>query len=500
MQCRHHPVCPGCPMMGVPYEDQLARKRERIAAAFARYPHLRLPAPTEVAPAAFTEGYRHRLKLPVDLRGDKVAIGLYDPKTHDVLNTPDCPVLEPGLRAALAEVVAWMKGRNGIHSVDLRRSSATGELQIVLACRGGELHGGSRGVKALMDRVPGLVSVAVSQADRHRKRVIGSAPQMVAGEPAIEETIGETRYRLYPGAFFQVDPRNATWIHDRVRDFVGDARRVLDLYAGVGAYALMLAPGRDKVVAVEEVRQAAEAARAMAPDNVQIIAAKVEQLNLDERYDAVILNPARRGSDPKTLAAVARLATRLVYVSCGPETLARDLDVLAAHGMHVAETAAVDLFPQTPEVETVVRLERGAPLTDWAVPGGRATGPWNAQWSGAKGRPHRAIALVMGDTGPNGQLPSGRFRQLGIVATHSLVRIDFEGPLVQVLAALSRAGHPVAGREPRSARFFAEKVGLVRPFVHVERAGKAVAPLHGDLAEALVGLGAAPIVLARAGL
>jgi hypothetical protein len=134
------------------------------------------------------------------------------------------------------------------------------------------------------------------------------------------------------------------------------------------------------------------------------------------------------------------------------------------------------------------------------VQGGVATGPWQGNWSGAKGRPKRVLALVLGDTGGYGHLPGAKFRRIGLVATHSLIRIDLDGPLVPALSALAKQRHPVAGRDPRTARFFAEKVGLVRPFVHVERAGDATAPLHGDLVEALIGLGADPSTLKRAGI
>ncbi len=221
-------------------------------------------------------------------------------------------------------------------------------------------------------------------------------------------------------------------------------------------------------------------------------------------FDAVILNPARRGSDPHSLAMVARLAPKVVYVSCGPETLARDLDCLAAHGLRVKEVAPLDLFPQTPEVEAVVCLERGPALQQFEVPGGRAQGPWlgndGPTGSGALGRPSRALALVIGDPGEAGQLPGGRFRRIGIVATHALIRIDVEGGrLMPCLSALARAGHPVAGRHAPTDRFFGEKAGLLRPFLHIERAGTATAPLHGDLRHALRALGAHPRIIERAG-
>ncbi|MCB9682792.1 MAG: RNA methyltransferase, partial [Alphaproteobacteria bacterium] len=95
MHCVHHPTCPGCPLLDLPYADQLVAKRDRLVQAVAPYPHLGLPPVPTVRAAPRTEGYRTRLKLPVDVRGRRVAIGLYDGATHAVLDTPTCPVLTP---------------------------------------------------------------------------------------------------------------------------------------------------------------------------------------------------------------------------------------------------------------------------------------------------------------------------------------------------------------------------------------------------------------------
>ena len=498
MRCPHRPLCPGCPLAEASYPDQLQKKQERLARAFARYPHL--PAAPEVIPAQHTEGYRHRLKLPVRVDGPRVAVGLYDSAGTRVLDTPDCPVLEPGLRAGLQGVRAWLSGRSEVHSIDLRRSQATGELQLVLAVKGGtDVPGGRKALTRLTESLPHLASIAVSRADPDGKRVMGAAPRLVWGKATIEEKIGDTRYRLHPGAFFQVDPRQAETLHRLVKAAVGDAQSVLDLYSGVGAYALMLAPGRRRVLAVEEVPQAARAAAELAPRNMEVRGVRVEDLDVSEPFDSVILNPARRGSDPRVLVRAASLARHMVYVSCGPETLARDLDILAAHGMRVRTVSAIDLFPQTPEVETVVFLERGPEIRQWAVPSGRAQGPWHDGPSGAVGQPERVVALVLGETPPSGSVPGGRFRRVAMVASHSLIRIELQGPLAPALAVFARQGHPVAGQDPRTARFFSEKAGLVRPFLHVERAGGAVAPLHGDLGAALDALGAPSETVSRGG-
>lgn len=477
-------------MMGRPYASQLVTKRERLDTALARYPHLALPEPGPIVAAATVAAYRHRLKLPVEVGVDRVSIGLYGPN-HRVLDTPDCPVLAEPLRAALPPILDWLRGRPSVHSLDLRVSRATGELMLVVACAHGQLPGGPHAARELRRRVPQLASVAVSRADPDGKRVMGRAPQVVAGKEFIEERVGRTSYRLHPGAFFQVDPAQAEVLHDWVAGFVGDANTVLDLYAGVGAYGLMLAPGRQRVVLVEEVPQAAAGAAAVAPPNVQIVTSKVEDAAFTDRFDAVILNPARRGSDLRTLAQIAAITDRLVYVSCGPETLARDLDILAAFGLRVENIVPVDLFPQTPEVETVVKLVRGPPVVRWRGPGGFAHSPWvDRRASGAVGRPTRALVLVLGETRPRGTLDGATYERVGFVAGHSLLRLTLRTTLARAMAGLKARGHAIAGKDPRTAAFFAEKGGLVRPFVHVEAdVDGNVVPLHGDLAEAVDALG-----------
>lgn len=456
MQCPHS-RCPGCPQRALPYPEQLVRKQRRLEEAVGLFPHL--PRPASILGSAHTEAYRHRLKLPIH-HGKRVSIGLYD--RGRVLNTPDCPVLTEPLRRGLDTILPWLEGKRRIHSLDLRVSQATGELQAVFAAAQGKLPGGTRAAQKLVDA--GITSVAVSTADPQGKRVMGRKPTVVAGTPTIEERIGTTAYDILPGAFFQTDPRQAALLQQLVADAVGDAAVVLDLYAGVGAYALALADRCERVIAVEEVPQAAAAARRRAPPNVKVITCRVEDLKLDERIDVAILNPARRGSDPASLGRIARLARRIVYVSCGPETLARDLDVLANHGMRTRTLQPLDLFPQTEEVETIAVVERGKPIV----------GPWKTgRPSGARGRPRTTIALMIGRVRARHGV-----QVLAEVATHSLVRCS------------ERPRGAIAGSHAATQRFFREKAGLHRPFVHVLESDRERVGLHGDLVLALRALGA----------
>lgn len=506
MNCRHHPSCPGCPLMGVPYSEQLSTKRARLLRALRRYPHvvghIDLDA-VVVRPAVREEGYRHRLKLPVQKGRNGVSIGLYAEDGRTVVNTPDCPVLAAPLREAMPALATWLAHRDGVHSIDLRVSGQSGDIQAVLACRGGELDGGARAARDLVRLIPRLTSLAVSRADKAARKVMGAAPRVMAGSQRISEKIGATTLSVHPGAFLQVDPLNAVQLHEMVAAHVGSAKRVLDLYSGVGAYGRMLArDGGRSVVAVEEVSAAVRSARHEAPRNFHILEGKVEDV-LDRpelaTADVAVLNPARKGSEPSVLRAMAARVERVVFVSCGPEALARDLDVLAASGMKVRSIEALDLFPQTAEVEAVVHLERARPLQSWAVTGGQATHPWAGRPSGALGKATELIALVIGDPGERGRSSTGAWRRLGLVAGHAVLALRPTAHPRRQLDELARNGHPLAGQHGSTDRFFAEKAGLQRPFLHVSRAGGAVAPLHGDLVTALVSLGATPGLLERAG-
>ncbi len=174
MQCPHHPTCPGCAFMGLEGSEQLQRKRRRITAAFRRYEHL--PNAPAVRQALHTEAYRHRVKLPVGRHRNRVFTGLFDRRTGRVLNTPDCPVATPAIQRALGALQIWLRDHTEVHAIDLRESSATGELALLLATDQGRLRRRDHAMRQLRQALPRLASVALSTADPERKRVMGTDP------------------------------------------------------------------------------------------------------------------------------------------------------------------------------------------------------------------------------------------------------------------------------------------------------------------------------------
>ncbi|MBI4614478.1 MAG: 23S rRNA (uracil(1939)-C(5))-methyltransferase RlmD [Planctomycetes bacterium] len=525
--------CPGCPARDSSYAEQLEKKRSRLLAALARFPSLAGLAVEPIVPSPHITGYRHRAKLPVLECEGQVHLGLFAATGHRVLDTPECPVLAPALREALSTLREFLAARGlaapegPVAAIDARLSSTTGEIQLALACRDGSLPGGEEAARELLAAVPGLTSVALSRADPRGVRVLGSQPRVLAGSPSIEEKIGGVSLGLEPGAFFQVDPRRAAVLVGLVAGALSGCRRILDVYCGAGTYALALASRAEEVLGLDEVAASVESARSAAREaglegRVRFVQGQSEKLLghgavRESAWDGIVLNPARRGSDPVTLAALAQFKPRsVVYVSCDPETLARDLDTLHWRGFSAQRIVPVDLFPQTWEVETVAVLSAGErpsfPATEGLVPGGRAVDlpPWQSAPEGTAFEPPagasgvavsgpepdsvKALALVRGRTRPAQELRGGGYRRVEEIAGHSLVRLEARpATLRHLLTSLARTGHPVLG-DPRSGvatcRWFRERAALVRPFLHIEEAsgpGWQVTSrgIPGDLAIAL---------------
>jgi len=539
-------ACPGCPARDTTYDQQLAAKEARLRAALARYPALGAlvtPEPgliMSIVPAAHITGYRHRAKLPVEREGAALRIGLYTSVGRTVVDTPDCPVLHPEARAVLAALRPWLAEEGvaapagPVTGLDVRYVADAKACQVTIACKGGELPGGAHAARRLMRDVPGIAQLAVSRADPRGLRVLGDAPRVVAGPASLPERIGATSYRLTPGAFFQVDPRQAHELATRVGAALAGARRIADLYCGVGAYALALAPSCDAVVGIEESATAVDAARLAAREaglegRVRFVPRRSEDAlaegaldSLGGPCDGLVLNPARRGAHPRALEAIAQAApAKVAYVSCDPDTLARDLDHLHWAGFRAVRVSPVDLFPQTFEVEAVVALEKvprpDLPAARW-VDGGLGTRavmlpPWAtfrpkkavflppegasgvAVLEGAWPGRARVLALVGGAVPQRGgRAGAGVYERVeALPGDFSLVRLHLPpASILGAVKALAKAGHAVCG-DPQGDRglnaLCETRASLARPFLHVEAlewpGERAEADLPGDLALAL---------------
>ena len=377
------PVCPatgrcgGCPLGALRYEAQAAWKAARLERALARVPGAPPPAPFGAAPAP--TGYRGSSKLVYGIAtpGAWPTLGGYAPRSHAVVDLAGCKVVRPVLEAVRGAVLAVLRdariephdeaaGAGDLAYVVLR-AGARDDVMVTLV--GPDLDR----LAALGPAIAGAHAAIAGVAANRRPRgnaIFGGETRALVGATELVEAVGPVQVLLSPTAFFQVNREVAARIYADLADFVvpraGGA--VIDAYAGVGGIALTLAArGVADVTGLElnadavrdAVRAAARAgvgARFVAADAADGLLARAAEGPID----AVVVNPPRRGLDGRMAAALGRARPRLLaYVSCDPDTLARDLERLSADGLRIASVRGYDMHPQTPHVEALALLERG---------------------------------------------------------------------------------------------------------------------------------------------
>ncbi len=384
--CPHFPSCPGCPWVGRPYGDQLAAKQRCVVAALAGALPSAAPARVDpVTPAPEPSGYRVQTKLMVGGTRRPV-LGLYAPGSHRILDASGCPLHAPLLQRAIPAIRDVLaderipvhgRGRPGIRYVLVRASLAERRVLVTLVSSALPLPNVERLVRRLRTQVP-LAGLLVNENTTAGNVILGPTTTRVWGEEVLRERYGDVTIAAGPIAFVQANTRMAAVIYAAIADAamgapIADAAidapsgaagglheraRVLDLYCGVGGIALTLAPRAASVLGVEEVEAAVAAARANAKragtEQARFVAGRVEDVlaGVDQAVDVVTLNPPRKGCAPGVPERIARLgAARILYLSCHPESFARDAAVLCAGGYALDRVRPFDLLPQTEHVE-----------------------------------------------------------------------------------------------------------------------------------------------------
>jgi len=381
--CPHAPECVGCALIGTPYGRQLERKRERVLAALAEYPRLAAVAVGAMVGSPRVFGYRNQAKLVVRRAGRGLLLGLYRPGTHQVVDITGCAVHQPlitsvltaaraALEAADVPVYDERDGSGWLRYVVVRTSAWQRSAQIILVVRDRTWRG-EQALLTRLRRVRGVISVALNPNDTRGNVIFGPRFVAVTHEAALLERVGGLKLTSRAGAFLQANIAVARRVYDRVLHLAAPQpdEIAVDLYAGVGAISFFLAGAAKQVFGVEAsplaVLDAKENIRLNGYHNVRFRAAPaaegLAQLAAGlPRLDLITLNPPRKGADDATRAAIVAAApTRLVYVSCEPGTLARDLDWFAERGWRIDRVDPFDMLPQTDHVECVALATRFAP-------------------------------------------------------------------------------------------------------------------------------------------
>jgi 23S rRNA (uracil1939-C5)-methyltransferase len=354
------PRLPGAdwmPWQHIAYPAQLRFKRQILASQLSKIGGLAEVAVAETLPAVRPWEYRNSARFHCD----GTSIGYYAAGSRAVQAVAADPLLLPALNQALAA---------------LREASDMDALRCEITLRASESYGyTAAALRLAQDYAPGPNQALRALAARWRGAcpslagvTLLAAPPAHLGASHLVEELDGVAFHLSPTTFFQVNCASAEALLRLARESLGlrHSDRLLDLYCGAGAFALPLAGGVAEVVGVEEHVTAVADARTAAVENgitnAHFEVGPVERVleRLEGPFDAAILDPPRRGCHPRALEGLLRLApARLIYVACHPATLARDLKALVAGGYRVINVQPVDLFPQTPHIESVSVLERG---------------------------------------------------------------------------------------------------------------------------------------------
>ena len=382
---RREPDCPlygrcgGCQFRHMTYAEELRAKEQRIRDALSRLGGVELE-PGPVLGAADTARYRNKVQFPVALEKKGLAVGYYRARSHDVLDAPDCP-LQPLSVTRLREAFkGWMEenavpayeeetGRGLVRHLYVRTNSR-GEALVCVVVNGKKLPGEARLVECLRGAEPGLAGVVLNENTRDTNVILGSGYRTLWGRDWLEEELCGLTFRLSVPSFFQINRAQTQRLYALALEFAGLNGRetVLDLYCGIGTISLALAKEAGKVIGAEIVPQAIEDAKENARRNglangeffcgdAGEVAEKLSREGV--RPQVICVDPPRKGLSPEVPAVLAGMGPdRIVYVSCDPATLARDVKRFGELGYRAVRARGVDLFPRCAHVETVVLLSK----------------------------------------------------------------------------------------------------------------------------------------------
>ena len=365
--------CGGCPLLALPYREQLAKKQARLQELLGGF-----------APVKAVQGmaeplhYRNKAIASFATQRGKLVCGLYAEGTHRVLPGADCLLQEEILNKTLAAVLdaacvcrwtAYDEDRGtGLLRHTVLRSSGDGKVLVTLVTPGPDLPGSKNFCTALRKKAPWVVSIVQNINTTRSSAVLGSREKTLYGPGFVLDTLCGTQFAISSRSFYQVNRTQTEVLYKKALELAKLTGRetVIDVYCGIGTIGLCAAPLAKQVIGVERnpaaVKDAAANARRNKIANARFVCADATEWMAAAageglRPDVVFLDPPRAGSTPECIAAVNKMKPRrVVYVSCDPETLARDVAAFTRLGWRAAKFCPVDLFPQTKHVETVVLL------------------------------------------------------------------------------------------------------------------------------------------------
>ena len=378
-ECPVAKLCGGCDFWHMDYEEESRLKADRVRTCLNRVGGESLED-LDILGAPDCHGYRNKAQYPVAVKKGKAYAGFFKAGTHEVVENDRCLIL-PRETDRVKDTVTDYVNQHRVSVYDevahtgllrhiyVRRGAVSGQILVCLAVNGNRIPK----PEALIDRlkkIPGFTTLVLSVNTKKGNAVLGDEFITLYGPGYIEDTLCGLNFRLSPRSFYQVNHHQAQRLYEAAISQAEITKNdtVLDLYCGVGTITLAMASAAGKVIGVEVIPQAVGDARDNAKrngiENAEFFCGDAGQaaLALEEqgvKADVVVVDPPRKGLNADTIEALARFAPRrIVYVSCDPATLARDVALLKERGYVLKNALAADLFPRCAHVETVVSLLR----------------------------------------------------------------------------------------------------------------------------------------------
>jgi 23S rRNA (uracil1939-C5)-methyltransferase len=379
-QCPYAERCGGCMLQHLSYDAQLDFKTQKVKDSLKRIGHIDAQV-YDIIGMNEPYGYRNKAQFPVGDEGGRAVIGFFEKGSHKIVPSKRCLIQHEASDIVANIVKKWVEqynisiyneisGQGTLRHIVTKVGFKTKQLMVILVVNADHILYTDELIQMLKSAVPGLTSLILNTNTKKTNVILGQKNKVLYGTFYITDYIGNIEFRLSPLSFFQVNPVQVEVLYSKALEFaeLKGHEIVIDAYCGIGTISLFLAKNAKKVYGIEVISQAIQDARLNARlngiENVGFIEGAAEDVMCEFvkqgiKPDVIVMDPPRRGCDEKLLdAAVTMKPKRMVYVSCNPATLARDLRFLEDRGYKTQKVQPVDMFPHTYHVECVTLMSR----------------------------------------------------------------------------------------------------------------------------------------------
>lgn len=382
--CEYYEKCGGCSLMHLDYDKQLEFKKNRVQDCIKKIGGINEDVVKDTIGMENEFRYRNKAQFQIDYIDDKIQIGFYGEKSHEIFDMNNCIIVDSDSEKIIHIIRSWMikhsimpSKKDGaffakglMRNIVIRKGFKTNEIMVVLVTMDKKIPHLQDLISELTEKIDNIKSIVQNINDKNTNWVMGEKCITLYGKDYICDYIGQYKFNISALSFFQVNPYQTEVLYNKALEYadLSNNEIVFDAYCGTGTITLFLSHKAEKVYGVEIIEQAIENAKINAQlnniNNAEFFAGKSEEvipdlINKGIIPDVIVVDPPRKGCDLKLLESITKAKPqRVVYVSCDPSTLARDLKYMIGNGYRVCEVQPVDMFPHTKHVETVVLLSK----------------------------------------------------------------------------------------------------------------------------------------------